>query len=106
MKVKRICSWLLASAITVVFAATLITLALPAPAEAGAPWCYVYNNSPDPSIGDPTPDPGNTCISIGPGYHMKCSEARAYCRLGPKYEAYRDIGKTLVCGEGKCQGEI
>jgi len=35
MTVKRICSWFLASAITVVFAATLMTLALPTPAEAG-----------------------------------------------------------------------
>ena len=105
MQVRGIGSWLLASAITVVFAVTLITLALPTPAEAGAQYCLVYDNSDVAKAVS-----GGKCTSIGEYYNRPCNEARAACRANPNYEAYkqntRDGTWKLICGDGLCQNDL
>jgi len=94
---KQVRSWLLASAITVFVAVALLTVAVPTPAEAGGPYCLVYDS-----------DTG--CLSIGPGYNMPCHLARAACREHPTYEAYstelRRGTHKLICGDGQCRYKL
>ena len=81
---KHVRSWLLASAITVLFAVVLLTVAFPTPAEAGGPgWCCS--------------EPVGTCLLVC----ATCSEVRAACRQDPKLAGYVKRGShpwKQICG--------
>ena len=77
---KHVRSWLLASAITVLFAVVLLTVAFPTPAEARGGWmCQSY-------------DPNDGCVSYFNG--PACHDVRAACRDG--YEGYRKRVNTDI----------
>ncbi len=89
MHFRQICTWLLASAITVVVAVILLTVIVPTRAQAGSSWqCFnAYVDEGGYCHYDPFP--------------RSCSEVRANCRtLG--YTGFKKHGFgdwQLMCGE-------
>ncbi len=91
MKARQLRPWFLPLAITVVFAATLISLVLPAPAEGAArPLCITATAT-------------SSGCSISP--YMPCKYARFDCRANPATSGWkqdREGGFKLICGPGTC----
>jgi len=93
---KHVRSWLLASAITVVFAVVLLTVAVPTPAEAGVSVSCYNAYVEDVVVGEVTV---SSCHEDP--YPRTCSQVRAACRQNEGWAGYMKRGYhewKQICG--------